>query len=391
MTTFRASGSSRSRARSRAVVALGAVGVAALLVLVAVVGIGSGGDPRVRVRFLPHPPPAAPSADLAWWEPVHGEPLGVAVDGDDVAAAALDEVRLVDGATGRTRWKASVPGVRRYRPALGLGRVAATSETELVLLDRADGSRIATVPFAGPGPAAVLASAGPGGVVVAGSEAGQVIAVDARDGAVRWSATYPGEVTVAPRGDATTVVASWHEGSAATLRAFDATTGTLRWETPLGRVAGPPALVGDAVVVAHGEGIHSAVVRSLDLATGQARWQVPLPGWWDGGIEAAIGAGTVYLLDGMGTVVALDPATGTVRWRQETGRPLVVARLALTPGAVVFASYDSELMVLDRADGRLRSAEPQPGVVIDLATIPGRLVTALRLAAPSRVEARPEP
>jgi len=397
MTTFptsrapRSSGAARRRIRSRVLVAFVAAGFVALLALVAGLGLGADGDHGLRVRFAPNPPPAAPAADLAWWEPVHGEPLGVAVDGDDVAVDALDEVRLVDGATGRTRWKATVPGVRRYRPAVGGDRVAATSETELVVLDRADGARIAAVPYAGPGPAAILPAAGPGGVVIAGSEAGQVVAVDARDGAVLWSVSYPGMVTVAPRGDATTVVASWHEGPGATLRAFDPTTGALRWEAPLGLVAGPPVLSGDAVIVADGEGIHSAFVRSLDLATGRPRWQVPLPGWWEDEIEAAVGPGTVYLLDGMGTVVALDPATGTVRWRQETGRPLVDARLTLTPGAVVFASYDDELMVLDRADGHLRSAEPQPGVVIDVAAISGRLLTALRLASPSRVEARPEP
>ncbi|MFM8304249.1 MAG: hypothetical protein ACKOA9_08140 [Actinomycetota bacterium] len=58
---------------------------------------------------------------------------------------------------------------------------------------------------------------------------------------------------------------------------------------------------------------------------------------------------------------------------------------------MVFASYDDELVVLERANGHLRSAEPQGGVVADLAVMPGRLVTALRLGAPSRIEAQPEP
>jgi hypothetical protein len=69
----------------------------------------------------------------------------------------------------------------------------------------------------------------------------------------------------------------------------------------------------------------------------------------------------------------------------------VSARLALAPEAVVFASYDDELMVLDRVDGRLRAVEPQRGVPVDVATARGRLVVALRLALPSRVEARPVP
>lgn len=367
--------------------------LAAIVVLAGsgLVLLGGGGadDGAARVRFLSRRPAPTPADDVTWWTPVHGEPLGVAVDGPDVAAAALDEVRLLAGDDGRTRWKATVVGVRRYRPAVGADRVVATGEAELVLLDRADGRRVASVPFAGPGPSALLAAAAGGPVAVAGSETGELLVVDAADGSVRWSVAHPGEIAVAPRGDGATVVASWHDGSGSTLRAFDTLTGAPRWETPLGVVAGPPVLAGGTLVVAHGEGIHSAAVHGLDPATGEERWQVPLAGWWDVALEPAAGAGTVFLLDGMGTVVALDPATGALRWRRETGRPLVDGRLAVTADAVVFASYDDELMVLDRADGRLRAAEPQRGVPVDVAASPEGLVVALRLASPSRVEARP--
>jgi outer membrane protein assembly factor BamB len=369
----------------------------ALLLAVAVVALvagrpgGGAAELPSAIRFLPHPAPAGPADDLTWWVPVHGEPLGVAVDGSDVAAAALDEVRLIDRVSGRVRWKAQVAGVRRYRPALGGDRVAATSETDLVLLARADGARVATVPFAGPGPAAVLPATTGGSLVVAGSETGLLLAVDGGDGALRWSVSFPGEVTVAPGGDASTVVASWHDGAGATLRVLDGGTGTVRWETVVGPVAAPPVLVPGAVLVAGGEGIHTSTVRALDLGTGAPRWQIPLPGWWDDELEAAVDPSTAYLLDGMGTVVALDPATGRVRWRRETDRPLVDGRVVLTEGSVVFASYDDELMVLDRGDGRLRSVEPQRGVPVDLAVAGDRLVVALRLGAPSRVEARPGP
>lgn len=366
----------------------------ALVVGVIVVGVAltrGGGDPASRFRFVPRPPPAAPGDDLDWWAPVHGEPLGVATDGREVAATALDEVRLLAAGDGRARWKAAVVGVRRYRPALGPDRVVATGEAELVVLDRADGARIAAVPFAGPGPASLVTTSTGRSVALAGSETGQLLAVDADRGVVLWSVDHPGEIATAPRTSGDTVLAVWHEPQRSTLRAFDAETGTIRWESPLGVVAGAPAVADGVVVVAHGEGIHSAVVHGLDAATGAERWQRALPGWWDVALEPAVGGGTAYLLDGMGTVVAVDPVTGAVRWRTETGRPLVDGRMALTDRAVMFASYDDELMVLDRADGRLRSAAPQPGVPVDLAATPDRLVVALRLANPSRVEARPLP
>jgi outer membrane protein assembly factor BamB len=186
-------------------------------------------------------------------------------------------------------------------------------------------------------------------------------------------------------------VVSWHDGTGATVRAFDARTGTLRWETPAGVMGSAPVLAPGTVLFAEGEGVHAARVRALDLRTGQERWQVPLAGWWDDELEAAVDPTTAYLLDGMGTVVALDLETGAVRWRRETGRPLVDGRVVLTPDGVVFASYDDELLVIDRETGRLRAVEPQRGVPVDIAAAGDRLVVALRLGAPSRVEARPEP
>lgn len=378
------------RSRLTLLVVAGAILVALGLGAVLVAGDGDGGD-RPGVRFLPQPPPATPGDDLAWWTPVHGEPLGVAVDGPDVAAAALDEVRLLDVAGGRTRWKAPVPGVRRYRPALGTDRVVATGEAELVVLDRTDGRRVAAVPFVGPGPSALWTTPAGRSVALAGSETGQLLAVDAADGAVLWTADHAGEIATAPRVTGGAVLAVWHEAGGSVLRAIDVDTGAPRWEAPLGVVAGAPAVVDGLVVVAHGEGIHAAAVHGIDAATGTERWQAPLAGWWDVALEPATGGGRVYLLDGMGTVVALDPATGAVAWRTETGRPLIGGRLALTPDAVVFASYEDELMVLDRADGRLRGAEPQRGVPVDVAAAADHLVVALRLASPSRVEARPVP
>ena len=382
----------RIRTRTRVVALLAGLAVVLLGVAVLVARGGSHGAAPLAVRFLPAGPgPRGPADGIDWWSPVRGEPLGVAVDGPDVAVAALDEVRLLDVANGRTRWKAGLPGVRRYRPALGADRVVATSETELALFDRADGARVATVGFAGPGPAGVLADAGGSPVVVAGSETGAVLAVDATTGAALWSATYPGSVTVAPRGADGTVVLSWHDDTGATVRAFDLRTGVRRWEVPAGVMAGPPTLGPGTVVFTAGDAVHGAQVRALDLLTGQVRWITPLDGWWDDELEPAADPTTAYLLDGMGTVVALDLRTGTIDWRQETGRPLVSGRVALTPAGVVFASYDDELLLLDRATGRVRAVEPQRGVPVDVATAGDRLVVALRLGAPSRVEARPEP
>ena len=372
----------------------GAAALAALVVLAASVA-ACGGDPAAGPGAgsgsrPTDPRSPGPVTDAAWWAPVAGEPLGLAADGPDVAVAALDEVRLLGADDGRLRWRAAVPGVRRYRPALAGDRVAATGERALVVLDRSDGAAVGTVPFAGPGPVALLPDGAGSLLAVAGSETGAVLAVGA-DGRVRWSAAVPGAVMAAPVGADGTVVVAGHGRDAVVVRALAAPTGVPVWERVVGPVAGAPLVVGDTVVLAHGPGIHGAAAVGLDLRTGAERWRVPLPGWWDGGVEGVAGPDAVHLLDGMGTVVALDPVAGTVRWRTETGRPLVGGRLALLPGSVAFASAADEVWVLDRADGRIRAVGAAAGVPADLVGAGGRLLTALRLAVPSRVEARPEP
>ncbi len=383
--------------RTPRLLVVGVLGV--LLVGALVLAVGSwllrdhtdAGPRGTRTVFRAGRDLEGPDAGLDWWAPVHGEPLGVAADGTDVAAAALDEVRLLDVATGRARWKASLPGVRRYRPAVAGNRVAATSETELVLFDRRDGSRVATAPFAGPGPAAVLPMSGRSPLVVAGSETGAITAVDADTGAPRWAATYPGSVTVAPQAESGVVIASWHGSAGATIRALDPADGTVRWQATAGPVASAPAVAPGLVLFADGIGVHSAAVRALDARTGQERWRAELAGWFDDELEPVVDGSRLYIFDGMGAVTALDLASGKVQWREETGRPLVSGRLVLTKDAVVFPSYDDELMVLDRATGRLRSSAIQSGVPVDVAAADGRLVVALRLGAPSRIEAQTAP
>lgn len=383
-------GTGRAHPAWRAVLVVVLVGV--LTGTVTACGGGSSGSgPDRRPARIPRAAPPGPAADLAWWSPVNGEPLGLAVDGDAVAVAALDEVRLLGVPDGRLRWRAAVPGVRRYRPAVAGDRVVATGERMLTLLDRRDGATVATVPVAGPGPVALLPDGAGALVAVAASESGAVVGVDATDGRVRWAADHPGSVMAAPVGAGGTGIVAWPGRTGGTVRAFAVATGAVRWERPVGPVVGAPLVHGDTVVLVEGPGVHGAVAVGLDLRTGAEGWRTPLPGWWDGAVEGVVGPDGVWLLDGMGTVVALDPASGRVRWRQETGRPLVQGRLALLPGAVAFASAADDLSVLDRSDGRIRSVRALGGVPADLVGTPGRLLVAVRLGRPSRVEALPAP
>jgi outer membrane protein assembly factor BamB len=371
-------------------IALGGVAAVAV-VTVMVMRSGSGAEAH---RFVSRPPrtlAAPPPPTVDWATPVRGEPTAVAADGADVFSVALGEVRRIDHETGTNRWRADIPGVGRARPAVGPTRVAVTTETEAVVLDRATGRRVSAFPVEGPSAATIVP--GPGGTttVVAASRSGIVVAGDAETGTIRWSAEYPGSIPTAPLAEGGAVVVAWRDDTT-TVRVFDDATGALRWQYDIGARAGAPTVTASLVVVVGGAGVHDATVRAIDLASGRERWTTSVPGFHEALVRpSGDGATSVYVVDGVGTVTAVDLASGVVQWQQATGTSVIDSPVVLTPRAVVFSTFADELVVLDRATGAVRSADVQRGVPIDMVAAGDRLVVALRLAAPSRIEARPAP
>jgi outer membrane protein assembly factor BamB len=380
-------------ARARRTIAV-AFGGAAVLAVIAMMVLRPGGEPGTH-RFVARAPQtlaAPPPPVVDWATPVRGEPTAVAADGADVFSVALGEVRRIDRNTGANRWRADIAGVGRARPAVSSTRVAVTTGAEAVVLDRATGQRVSGFSVAGPSAPAIVPGPAGTSTVVAASESGMVVAADAETGTIRWVAEYSGSIPMAPLGEGGLVVVAWEDEATTTVRTFDAAAGALRWQYDVGARAGAPTVTAGLVLVAGGAGVHDASLRAIDLATGRERWSTPVPGFHEPLVRpVADGATRAYVLDGVGTVTAVDLGAGAVQWQQATGASVVDSSLVLTPGAVVFSSFADELVVLDRGTGAVRSAEVQRGVPIDLVAAGDRLVVALRLAAPSRIEARPAP
>lgn len=383
-------------------------------VLVTVLGGGSGpgAEPGAFTPRVPRMLPAPNAPEVEWATPVRGEPMAVTAAGADVVATALGEVRLLDGASGSTRWRTNVDGVRRARPAVSATAVAVTTDTEVVILDRATGRVRARARIDGPAAPAIAPSSVPvtatatatagGELVIVTSESGAIVAVDATTGELRWSAQYGGSVPMAPVVDRGVVVAAWHSPTSTVVRVFDAGTGLERWRREVGARSGAPLAAAGMVLVQAGSGVTDARAQAFDLLTGAERWSTAVPGYSERLVRPASDGTTAYLLDGVGTVTALDLRTGAVRWQQATGASVIDSPLVLAGSSVLFPSFSDALVALDRTTGALRSADVQPGVPIDVTTTPsapatsapgtaGHLVLALRLAAPSRVEARPVP
>jgi outer membrane protein assembly factor BamB len=107
---------------------------------------------------------------------------------------------------------------------------------------------------------------------------------------------------------------------------------------------GPTVLETGLIVVASSAGD----VLALDRA-GTTRWRVRLD---DEGVRStpAVGLdGNVYVSADSGRLYALDPDTGQVRWRFQTGGPLRASPIVDAAGRVVVGSEDRSVYALDAA------------------------------------------
>ncbi len=214
-----------------------------------------------------------------------------------------------------------------------------------------DGARVIVAQPGGPVLAAGVAVFGWGGVPTADASvapAGKVVALDAKSGAPRWEAALTGAGLEAESLVAlteTTVVV----GSVVGMRGLDRRTGTPTWtitatnrgESFWGGGGGEAVAVeGELVVLTSPSGL-----MALDAASGAVRWRGSAGRQQIGGL--AIGDGVVIagMSNGpMPEVVALDATTGAERWRKPgapahgnfwaVGDGIVVAR-DLSGGAVV--------------------------------------------------------
>ena len=291
--------------------------------------------------------------------------LGLAGDSDTLYAASRDgEVRALEAANGRTRWRADLD-----------------------------------VPLsAGPG-------AGPG-LVVLGTNQGEVIALESASGKVRWKAKVRGEVLAAPLVTDERVVVRTVD---ARLRALAARDGKEQWvvDEMVPRLSlrgtAAPVLAGDAVVC----GFDSGKVIAVSLAGGETLWQsqvstprgrselerladvdsaVRVAGndvyavgyqgrvamlaldsgqvWWGRDLSSysglAIDDDQLYVATSDGDVVALRRRDGTVLWQQEGLKRRGLSTPGVVGNAVVVGDFEGYLHWLDRGTGTFVARE-HPG------------------------------
>jgi outer membrane protein assembly factor BamB len=203
-----------------------------------------------------------------------------------------------------------------------------------------------------------------------------ILAIDATTGQVRWTFDADTWIYSSP------VVANGavYVGADAAVIAVEVTTGRERWRHGVnGLIRATPAVAGGMVVVGDVEG----ALLGLDTAMGAERWRVPLGGavlaspLVAGGL-AVIGTGNTAFracteCEPWGEVVAVDVATGAIRWRYATDA-IVYASPASDGTMVVAASITGTVSAVDLATGREQWRTELGGVVGGSLVIAGEAV-----------------
>jgi len=192
---------------------------------------------------------------------------------------------------------------------------------------------------------------------------GEVAALWATNGTIRWRHTAPGSVSfstpaVVDGALFVGVIGMYNTTTQITydppygLLALDATSGSERWFAPTeGPVAASPVVVGSNVIVPSKDGF----VYAWDRMLGRPAWRtaagagVSSPAAHDGMVFVAGGS-----FGGSGNLTALDASTGAPKWVASPGGP-VQSSVTYADGELFFSTNEARgtIYAVDAASGHL--------------------------------------
>jgi len=241
-------------------------------------------------------------------------------------------------------------------------------------VDAADGHQLWKRPTGGPVPSTPAVA---GQTVYVGSYDGKLYALDARTGAPKWKFSTEGERRFEARGLhglqpktqtiadpfdvflSSPVVAGgavYFGSGDGNVYALDAATGQLKWKFHTGDVVHASPAYADGVLYF---GSWDSYFYAIDAATGTEKWR--FHGGEDPAIHNQVGFqsspaivdGVVYTGCRDSNLYAIDAATGKEKWRFNAAGSWIITSPAVTQGKVVLGTSDSSLyIVLDAETGK---------------------------------------
>jgi outer membrane protein assembly factor BamB len=310
---------------------------------------------------------------LLWHVSGHGRGTPVR-DDDRVYALSIDHQVLAFAAdSGRIAWRAPTGGSGTSTGGSRLvlaGPLVIAGDDGVVGIERGSGRVVWRFrPRVADAPGMYLGEAA-GGLVFAGSVAGQLYGINAATGLLRWRASVgdsASTVVGAPIVSGDAVVAGFTvfgETTGGGVVAVDAATGHERWRrrfpTPRPATvetgpAGGPVATGDLVVVGRRDG----VVESIDRRTGLVRWSVPpvrplgrLADEVRHDFRALAVAGRALVMGSLtGQVTAVDVAAGRVRWRVAASATSAAFSMAAAGRMAYVPFMSGEIVAFDVGTG----------------------------------------
>ena len=236
----------------------------------------------------------------------------VTADAERAYVVGGNTVTAVDLATRKVAWRCQNPAGVSRTATVHNGTVLVGLTPEAVCLDARTGSKLWGYDL---GQYLGAAPVGAGDLAWIGNRVGDLVALDARTGAVRHKLLTSG----GGGGDGASQVA----------------------------VGGGIAVVGTVDFEVYG----------VETATGAIRWKYRTSPHehYSTGINSSpvIDGGTVYIGSGSKDFLALDLASGALRWRFRTGGT-VNSTAAVHGGLVYFGGWDGSVYAVDQATGRDR-------------------------------------
>jgi outer membrane protein assembly factor BamB len=191
------------------------------------------------------------------------------------------------------------------------------------------------------------------------TDGGEVAALSARTGHVRWSrAIGPSESSPLLAGGTL-----YFGDTNGRVYALDAATGAERWSYDTGApVKASPALVGGRLYV----GNYGGVMCALEAHTGRLVWENDGHGNFYAG--ASVAEGRVYTGSVDGRIYAFAAGSGSELWSFKTGG-YVYASPAVWRGIVLAGSYDDTFYAINGATGTLRWSFHADGAITGAASV----------------------
>ncbi len=333
------------------------------------------------IRWLFGVAMAAPAVLLAagppvvWHAPGEGRGTPAVDDATVYFTSKRHEVIAFDAATGRERWRRATgeQGDEAFGfSAVVAGSVVAVGDYDLIAFERATGTlRWRFDPDDGHA-AGVYLGVVADGVVLTGSPAGRMYAVEPESGRARWSSliSRDGRTTVfAPIANTNVAVAGfseWTFPNRGGVVAVDLKSGSVRWKTrfpdPSERTLATnfgtgAVLYKDLVIASAGDGL----IHALDVVNGERRWSIDrvgnLPLGWpinpDRDMRPLVVVGDILVSGSLtGVVIAYDLETRRERWRFHSRMSgSTVYKLAAADRTVYVPYFGGEMVALNLDDG----------------------------------------